>query len=171
MTPTQALAFGAMVAVICVAASQAQDGTVTLVPITYEGLKQEVHKQRGKVLLLDFWGSSCLPCMKAFPTFIELHKKYSRDGLVIITVSVDDADQKEKVNAATAFLHKVKSPFVNLLLEKPWDMAGRKLEFQTVPCYYVFDRHGKWVRFGGRPDQDVNYDELKKTVARMLNEK
>jgi len=41
---------------------------------------------KGKVVLLDFWGIWCGPCRRALPGLTELHRKYARDGLVIIAV-------------------------------------------------------------------------------------
>ena len=38
-----------------------------MAPIKYDALKQEILKHRGKVLLVDFWGGFCLPCMKNMP--------------------------------------------------------------------------------------------------------
>jgi hypothetical protein len=46
-----------LVAVLWVAASPAQDTPATMISVKYDGLKQEVLKHRGKVLLIDFWAS------------------------------------------------------------------------------------------------------------------
>jgi len=39
---------------------------------------------KGKVVLIDFWGVWCSPCVKALPHMIALHKKYKAKGLVIV---------------------------------------------------------------------------------------
>src|ERR1035441_6006165 len=44
---------------------------------------------KGKVVLLDFWASWCLPCAESFPVMDELQKKYG-GRLVIIAVNVDE---------------------------------------------------------------------------------
>jgi thiol-disulfide isomerase/thioredoxin len=44
---------------------------------------------KGKVVVIDFWATWCVPCRIEIPGYIELQKKYAKDGLVIIGVSVD----------------------------------------------------------------------------------
>jgi len=39
---------------------------------------------RGKVVLLDFWASWCVPCRRSFPWMNEMQEKYADEGLVII---------------------------------------------------------------------------------------
>ena len=46
---------------------------------------------RGKVVLLDFWATWCVPCREETPHFVELQKKYGDRGLQIIGVSMDDS--------------------------------------------------------------------------------
>jgi thiol-disulfide isomerase/thioredoxin len=41
------------------------------------------------VVILDFWTIWSAPCRAELPTFVELQKKYNKDGLVIIGISVD----------------------------------------------------------------------------------
>jgi hypothetical protein len=45
-----------MLAVLC--AGQAQEKNVDVIPVKYDGLKQEVLKHRGKVLVVDFWSGT-----------------------------------------------------------------------------------------------------------------
>ncbi len=44
---------------------------------------------KGKVVVVDFWASWCLPCAKSFPVLDELQKKYG-DRLVVVAVNVDE---------------------------------------------------------------------------------
>jgi peroxiredoxin len=49
---------------------------------------------KGKVILLDFWATWCVPCKFEIPGFVELQRKYGQDGLQVIGVSVDDTVEK-----------------------------------------------------------------------------
>src|SRR5262245_44002155 len=39
---------------------------------------------RGKVVLLDFWSTTCDPCLAAMPHLVELYKKEKENGLVVL---------------------------------------------------------------------------------------
>jgi hypothetical protein len=110
--------------------------------------------------------------MAAMPHLVEMHKKYADKGLVVITVSVDPPNDKGMVKAANGFLKKIDSPFRNLLLDESDEVWSKKLDFNTPPCYYVFDRHGKWVRFRSVDfDDGVPYAEMDRIIVQMLNDK
>ena len=55
MTALRTLLSLGTLAVLCVTAGPAQDKKIEMIPVKYDGLKQEVLKQRGKVVLVDFW--------------------------------------------------------------------------------------------------------------------
>jgi thiol-disulfide isomerase/thioredoxin len=159
-------------ATLFVAAGHAQEKEIAMVPVKYDGLKQEVLKHRGKVLLVDFWGGFCVPCKKEMPEIIKLQRKLADQGLVVVNVSIDTPDDPDRVKVANKFLNQIKSPFRNLLLDEPSEVWEKKLELGSVPCYYVFDRRGKWARFRAVDFPDgINFADVEKTILRMLAEK
>lgn len=44
---------------------------------------------KGKVVVIDFWATWCPPCRQEIPGYVDLQRKYGKDGLVIIGVSLD----------------------------------------------------------------------------------
>ncbi len=58
-----------------------------------DGQQLQLSSYRGKVVLLDFWATWCVPCRAEIPQFIELQKKYGDRGLQIIGVSMDDGPE------------------------------------------------------------------------------
>jgi thiol-disulfide isomerase/thioredoxin len=157
----------------CAANIHAQEKKIEATIVKYDGLKQEILKHRGKVVLVDFWATWCKPCMDAFPSLIEKHHKYADKGLVVLSVSLDNAADPAKVALANRFLTSKNSPVRNLLLDEPQELWEKKLGFESLPMYFVFDRQGKWVRLRASDDREkgVNYEMLEKIIVQMLAEK
>ncbi len=55
---------------------------------------------KGKVVLLNFWGTWCPPCRTEIPAFIELQNTYRDQGLVIVGVAVEDTPEAVRAYAA-----------------------------------------------------------------------
>src|SRR3954452_17252211 len=73
---------------------------VKLDPIGYSDLIAELHGLKGKVVLVDVWGTFCAPCREKFPKVVALHEKYAARGLAVVSVSVDPPDDAEARTAA-----------------------------------------------------------------------
>jgi thiol-disulfide isomerase/thioredoxin len=177
MKPVRLLVWASVMMTLGANLGQTQDKKISAVPVTYEGLKQEILKHRGKVVVVDFWGTFCPPCMAAFPKFIKLHKELESKGLVVISVSLDPLDpedkeaRNEKLQAVDRFLTKQDSPLRNLILDDPTVEWTKKLGTPGLPCYFVFDRQGRWVRFKDEAGKPISYAELEQTIHQMLAEK
>lgn len=57
---------------------------------TVDGRTWRLSDQRGKVVILDFWATSCGPCMTLLPDLVEVHDHFSsRDDVIFVGVSLD----------------------------------------------------------------------------------
>jgi peroxiredoxin len=94
---------------------------------------------KGKVVVLDFWGTWCPPCVASVPELRNLNKRFSNDSFVLIGVS-SDRDE----NAWRDFTDKNR-----MVWPQYRDKEGRILEafnIRAFPTYVVIDHEGI-VRF------------------------
>ncbi|MFO0865449.1 MAG: TlpA disulfide reductase family protein [Gemmataceae bacterium] len=137
--------------------------------VRYEGLAQEIADLRGKVVVIDFWNHTCKHCLDNFPRLTQLQAKYAGQGMVVVTVSVDEKESHER--AAAVLRKKGMASTRNLLLDEELEVWQKKLPIESLPSVYVFDRRGKWTRFEGKGDRELSYDEVEAAVQPLLQEK
>ena len=53
----------------------------------------DLHRLRGKVVLLNFWATWCAPCQTEIPAFADWQRKYGPAGLQVVGVSMDDGEE------------------------------------------------------------------------------
>jgi hypothetical protein len=105
-----------------------------------------------------------MTCKQEFPRLVEMQEKYAKQGLVAISVSLDDPNDKDAKDRVFKFLEKKKATFTNLILDEKPEVWQAKLKIDGPPCIFVFDREGKIaskVTLEG-------YDEVEKVVAGLL---
>ena len=55
-----------------------------------EGELRSMADYKGKVVLLDFWKSTCNPCMNELPRILDLYEKYRSQGFEVVTFNMDE---------------------------------------------------------------------------------
>lgn len=90
----------------------------------------------GKVVIVDFWASWCVPCRRSFPWYNAMHDKYADEGLVIVAVNLD-AERE----AAEEFLAEY-PPRFRIVYDESKDLA-REFEVVAMPTSYVIGRDGE----------------------------
>jgi len=90
---------------------------------------------RGKVVLLDFWGTWCPPCRESVPTLRDLQKKYAGKGFALVSVSSDDDEDVWRT-----FIEAQKMNWSEYI-----DLSGEVLSafnVESFPTYVVLDKDG-----------------------------
>jgi len=93
---------------------------------------------KGKVIILDFWATWCVPCKAEIPGFIDLQKKYAARGLQIIGLSVDDS-----LPTAKKYADAMKMNYPVLLAEGKEDILMAYDPIPSIPVSVVIGRDGK----------------------------
>lgn len=97
-----------------------------------------------------------------------MHKKYGPDGLVVMSVSVEEMRQdKAEQEKVLEFLKKLDARFPNYILDEPSDVWAEKLGTGLRPFLFVFNRNGRWKRFDAN---DLDEDDGDRKVAKLIED-
>jgi len=120
---------------------------------------------KGKVVLMDFWGTWCPPCVAAVPTLRDLQKKHAKDAFVLLSVS---SDSDEAVVRAFADKNHLAWP-------QYWDRdrkVQQAFDVRAFPTYVLIDDEGV-VRFrttgGGLHEPLGLEDAIRKALKASAN--
>ena len=124
---------------------------------------------KGKVVLLDFWASWCVPCRKSNPHVKALYEKYKKKGFDVVYVASDDSnpnaalkaieqDGIKKYHHVLAGLKEIRDANGKMLgYDKSQDI-GEKYAIHFLPTKYLIDREGKII---GKVDDETLDAKLK----------
>jgi thiol-disulfide isomerase/thioredoxin len=152
-------------------------GVVELKDVKYNGLVEAVKAHRGKVVLVDVWATTCVPCIANYPHMLEMQKKYGADGLVCISVSIDPAKSRAAVQS---FLTRKESTITNFWLDEPVDVWAKRWDVNGPPVVFIFDRAGRRAgKFGTEENparvmdgkEDKPNPDMEKLVKELLTAK
>lgn len=150
---------------LCFTISKAQQTTVSAVK--YEELEKRIQEEKNKLLVVNFWATTCAPCVKELPHFMEINKKYSENpNFKMILVSLDRLVDKERVikfiknknlTAEVILLDDIKR--MNTWIprfEKNWD--------GNIPVT-IFYKNSEKVHFN---DGEMSREDLENTIVKNL---
>lgn len=100
------------------------------------GAKWRLSDQRGKVVLINFWATWCLPCREETPMLVSLAKDF--DGLSVAGIALD----QESLDAVRQFVVEYKVPYP-VLLPVPGSLLSR---IQPVPTTLLIDQTGRLAK-------------------------
>src|SRR5262249_45149818 len=141
---------------------------IELIAVRYPDLGDRIKDQKGRVVVADFWADYCPPCKREFPKLVELHRKYSADGLVCVSVDLDDPTDDAARQRALRFLTEKKATFLNVLLDERPEFWQAKLKVEGPPCVFVFNRAGGLIK---KCHDEIDYAEIERIVIDALKEK
>jgi thiol-disulfide isomerase/thioredoxin len=116
---------------------------------------------RGKVVLLDFWGTWCPPCRESVPVLRELNKRYAGKPFQLVGISSDDDEDVWKTFIAAQ--HMDWAEYIDLSRK-----VQDSFQIDSYPTYIVLDKDGvirfRQSGFGG----SITSMELDEAIGKAL---
>ena len=121
---------------------------------------------KGKVIMLNFWGTWCPPCRKEIPDLVSLQAKYNKDGLEIvgITLNSGSAAEIQKFADQKQMNYTILTDFGNNETQAVTNLYGQAVgePISSIPTTLLIDRDGYIVKgYLGARSEEVFYNDIK----------
>jgi len=117
--------------------------------IGIDGTMVDINAYKGKVILIDFWGSWCVPCRISHPALKELYDKYKSKGFEIIGISNEIANSnRDKKKQDIAWRKAVKEDgltWPQILYDPAIKDIVKEYDINGYPTKFLVDQNGKFV--------------------------
>ena len=108
-----------------------------------------------RYVILDFWATWCMPCVKSIPTLKEVYAKYHDKGLEIYSISQDSKAEEWK-----SFVEKNEMTWINVLASVS-SKVYKDYAIEFIPSVFLIDcQSGEILVHEGHPDLDAILSEL-----------
>lgn len=126
-------------------------------PLTLSSLK-------GSYILLDFWGSWCIPCIQLIPELKSLQAEYKNKNLKVVSIAYDTRANSKKLDA---IIRKNKMDWTHIYTDMSrGDNLSRLFDVDCYPTTILIDKTGKII-FRSCGEQE--FSKLVAAVKQNLN--
>lgn len=149
-----------------------QARAVVLKPVTFDQWKRELASLKGNVVVVDVWATWCIPCLERFPHIVDLSNRYENRRVEVVSMNVDDRDDKRAIETARRFLLQQHATFRNYFMDENILDAFEKLGVQGIPVVFIFDRAGRQRYFlnADDPNHQFSPKDVDDAVAVLVSE-
>jgi peroxiredoxin len=156
------LIVGLAAVAIIAAAAFLQPSAAPLVKFaTLSGEALATSDLRGKVLVVNFWATSCVVCVKEMPRLVEAYNKFAPRGYEMIAVAMS----YDHPNQVAEFAQRRALPF-KVALDSSGEIARAFGNVRATPTTFLVDKRGRILKqYLGEPDWDAFHTLVEKALG------
>ena len=132
--------------------------------VTYtllDGTKSGTQELRGKVVLVNFWATSCTTCVHEMPQIVSTHQKYRARGYETVAVAMS----YDPPASVIRFAETRRLPF-GVVIDNTGEVAQRFGPVMFTPTSVLINKRGEIVkRYVGEPDFAALHELVEKLLA------
>jgi thiol-disulfide isomerase/thioredoxin len=103
-----------------------------------DGREVDLSKMKGKVVLVDFWATWCMPCVEEMPVIKDAYDKFHTNGFEVVGISLD-----EDKGALTRFVQAYGIPWPQYFDGQRWqNKFAVEHSIKAVPAMWLVDKNG-----------------------------
>lgn len=130
-----------------------------------DGKTTKLADYKGKVVIVDIWGTWCPPCRAEIPSFVKLQATYGEKGFAVVGLNYEGGKEDEVVRVIKDFMAENKMNYTCLIGDA--DTRKQVPDFQGFPTTLFVDRAGKVrLQYVGLH----SYATLEAVVTQLLEE-
>ena len=129
--------------------------------VMLDGSKQTTADMKGRVTLVNFWATSCAPCITEMPKLISTYNTYKAQGFDTVAVAMRYDPPSYVVN----YSESRKLPF-KVVIDNTGEIAKAWGDVQLTPTTYLVNKRGEIVKhYVGEPDFATLHTLIEKLLA------
>lgn len=126
-----------------------------------DGSQVSLSSLRGNVVVLDFWGTWCIPCKKSSPEAQALHERFKDRGLRVLGLAVRERSEEKPIS-----YFKEKGYTYTLLLGA--DNVAKQYNVTTYPTFIVIGPEGQILHRAERYEPETTFKTIAEIVEKNL---
>ena len=103
--------------------------------------RQTLEQYRGRIVVLNFWATWCVPCREEMPLLVDLQKRYASRGVVVVGASADDESTQAQIEP---FVEELGITFPIWIGANTADMERLGLG-AVLPATAIIDKDGRII--------------------------
>lgn len=118
-----------------------------LIPLDEAAYARLISSSKGKVTLVSFWATWCVPCRAEVPQLVQLEKRLQDKGLKLVLISADDVDSEMDARRFLTTKNVPMPSYQKVVKNDDKFIEGLDPKWSgALPALFLYDKTGKKVK-------------------------